>query len=133
MIYPQAINDQCVSPMKYLNREMLHGNAETLVLALLAQKGCHGYRLRLELARRSRDYFQMGVGRLYPLLRSMERRRLVTPRCVRVGKSREQRRCAITVRGIVQLRERKRRWRQFCAAMDCILLAHDDMSPGDIS
>ena len=47
--------------MKYLNREMLHGNAETLVLALLAQKGCHGYRLRLELARQSRDYFQMGV------------------------------------------------------------------------
>jgi DNA-binding PadR family transcriptional regulator len=119
--------------MKYLNREMLHGNAETLVLALLAEKGCHGYRLRQELAERSHDYFQMGYGRLYPLLRSMERRRLVTARRVKVGKSREQRRYAITARGLAELRERKRRWRQFCAAMDCILSTRDDISPGDIS
>jgi DNA-binding PadR family transcriptional regulator len=119
--------------MKYLNREMLHGNAETLVLALLAENGCHGYRLRQELAARSHDYFQMGFGRLYPLLRSMERRRLATARRVRVGKSREQRRYAITARGLAELRERKRRWHQFCAAMDCILSTRDDMSPGDIS
>jgi DNA-binding PadR family transcriptional regulator len=119
--------------MKYLNREMLHGNAETLVLAMLAQKGCHGYRLRQELAARSHDYFQMGFGRLYPLLRSMERRRLVTASRVKVGRAREQRRYAITARGLAELGERKRRWRQFCAAMNGILLAHDDISPGDIS
>jgi PadR family transcriptional regulator, regulatory protein PadR len=119
--------------MKYLNREMLHGNAETLVLALLVEKGCHGYRLRQELAARSHDYFQMGFGRLYPLLRSMERRRLVTARRVRVGKSREQRRYAITARGLAELRERKRRWRQFCAAMEHILSVSNDVSPGDIS
>jgi len=133
MIYPQEIYNASPTRMKYLNREMLHGNAETLVLALLAEKGCHGYRLRQELAERSHDYFQMGYGRLYPLLRSMERRRLVTARRVKVGKSREQRRYAITARGLAELRERKRRWRQFCAAMDCILSTRDDISPGDIS
>jgi DNA-binding PadR family transcriptional regulator len=121
MVYPQGIYDVYTKRMKYLNREMLHGNAETLVLALLAEKGCHGYRLRQELAARSHDYFQMGFGRLYPLLRSMERRRLVTVRCVMVGKSREQRRYTITVRGLAELRERKRRWRQFCGAMEDVL------------
>jgi DNA-binding PadR family transcriptional regulator len=107
--------------MKYLDREMLHGNAETLVLALLAEKSWHGYRLRQELAARTNDYFQMGFGRLYPLLHSMARRRLVTASDVKVGRVREQRRYVISARGRAELRERKRRWRQFCAAMNRVL------------
>lgn len=52
---------------------MLHGNAETLVLALLAEDEQYGYQLRKELATRSHHYFQFAFGRLYPLLAAMER------------------------------------------------------------
>ena len=38
--------------MKNPNRELLHGNAETLVLALLAEDECYGYQIRRELAAR---------------------------------------------------------------------------------
>ena len=107
--------------MKYLDREMLHGNAETLVLAILAKKECHGYRLRYTLAERSRNQFQLGYGRLYPLLRSMAERGLVTPRVVKSGKVRERKHYVITAKGLAELAERKRRWKQFAAAMNRVL------------
>ncbi len=107
--------------MGMLERKMLHGNAETLVLALLAEKPQHGYQIRKELASRSHDYFQFAFGRLYPLLASMEKRRLVTSRIVEPGKHHERRIFTITANGLAELRLRKQKWRQFSEAMDHIL------------
>jgi DNA-binding PadR family transcriptional regulator len=107
--------------MGMLERKMLHGNAETLVLALLARQPQHGYQIRKELAARSQHYFQFAFGRLYPLLAAMEQRGLVTSRLVRAGKSHERRSYTITAKGLAELRLRKQKWRQFSAAMDRIL------------
>ena len=107
--------------MKYLDREMLHGNAETLVLALIAKDGGYGYQIRKDLATHSRHCFQFSFGRLYPLLRSMEHRRLVTARWAKAGKVRERKQYTITAQGRAELRERKRRWEQFSAAMNRVL------------
>jgi PadR family transcriptional regulator PadR len=109
--------------MRNLDREMLHGNAETLVLALLSSGACHGYRLRLDLIRRSRNSVQLAFGRLYPLLRTMERQGLVTARWVRVGKARERRQYTITAKGRAELRQRKLKWQQFSAAMNRVLVS----------
>ena len=65
---------------------MLHGNAETLVLALLAEKPQHGYQIRKKLAARSQHYFQFAFGRLYPLLAEMEQRDPVPARLVKTGR-----------------------------------------------
>jgi|SRR5579859_6905603 len=107
--------------MGMLERKMLHGNAETLVLALLASQSQHGYQIRKELATRSRHNFQLAFGRLYPLLAAMERRALVTSRLVKAGKSRERRTFKITAKGLAELRTRKQKWRQFSDAMNLIL------------
>jgi DNA-binding PadR family transcriptional regulator len=107
--------------MGMLERKMLHGNAETLVLALLAESPQHGYQLRKELAARSHHYFQFAFGRLYPLLTAMEQRGLLTARLVKAGKSRERRNYTITAKGLSELRLRKQKWRQFSEAMDLIL------------
>jgi len=52
---------------------MLHGNAETLGLALLAEDEQYGYQIRKDLATRSHHYFQFAFGRPYPLLAALER------------------------------------------------------------
>jgi DNA-binding PadR family transcriptional regulator len=109
--------------MGMLERKMLHGNAETLVLGLLAENAQHGYQLRKELATRSRHYFQFAFGRLYPLLAAMERRGLVTARWMKAGRSRERRKYAITAKGLAELRTRKQKWRQFSEAMNRLLKA----------
>ena len=107
--------------MGMLERTMLHGNAETLVLALLAEKPQHGYQLRKELATRSHHYFQFAFGRLYPLLAAMEQRGLVTSRLLKPGKSHERRNFTITTTGLAELRIRKQKWRQFSKSMDRVL------------
>jgi len=107
--------------MGMLERKMLHGNAETLMLALLAEAESYGYQMRKELATRSHDYFQFAFGRLYPLLAAMERRGLVRARWVKAGRSRERKHYAITAKGLTALRERKQKWRQFREAMDHVL------------
>ena len=107
--------------MDYLDRTMLHGNAETLVLAVLADRPCHGYEIRKELATRSNEHFQFAFGRLYPLLQSLERRRLVTTRQTKSALHRDCKQYALTAAGANALRTRKTRWRQFVAAMDQVL------------
>ena len=109
--------------MGTLERKLLHGNAETLVLALLAEQPQHGYQLRRELATRSHDYFQVAFGGLYPRLASMEQRRLVTSRIVQPGKHHERRIFTITAAGRAELRLRKQKWRLFSEAMSRILKA----------
>ena len=107
--------------MGELDRKMLHGNAETLVLALLAEDEQYGYQMRKELATRSHHYFQFAFGGLYPLLATLERRDLVRARWVKAGKARQRRHYEITAKGLAELRERKQRWRQFREAMDHVL------------
>lgn len=107
--------------MDYLDRAMLHGNAETLVLAILADRPCHGYEIRKELVTRSNECFQFAFGRLYPLLRSLERRGLVTARRERSHLNRKCNTYALTGSGTAALRIRKTRWRQFSTAMDRVL------------
>ena len=107
--------------MNTLDGEMLYGNAATLVLWLIAEKECHGYQIRKELARRSHDYFQFGFGRLYPLLRRLEQRGLVKGRWVRGDRVRERKDYQITTKGRAALRERQAKWRRFADAMDLVL------------
>ena len=107
--------------MGELDRKMFYGNAETLVLALLAEGDQYGYQMRKELATRSHHYFQFAFGRLYPLLTSLERRRLVTSRWIKPAKMRDRKQYTITPKGRAELRTRLQKWRQFSAAMARVL------------
>jgi PadR family transcriptional regulator PadR len=107
--------------MRNIDHEMLHGNAETLVLALLAEGEGYGYQIRKDLAARSDQYFQFAFGRLYPLLSALERRGLAKARWVKVGRARRRKHYVITAKGLTALAERKRKWHQFSEAMERVL------------
>jgi DNA-binding PadR family transcriptional regulator len=107
--------------MDYRDRTMLHGNAETLVLAILVDRPCHGYEIRKELATRSNEHFHFAFGRLYPLLRTMEHRDLITTTLAKSPLGRECRQHAITIKGRAELRVRKEKWHQFAVAMNRVL------------
>ena len=107
--------------MSDLDRKLLHGSLETLVLGLLAEQDCYGYQIRRELAERSHHYFQVAFGRLYPLLRDLERRSLVTSRWENPGKRHERKFYTITAKGRAELADRKLRWRQFVEATTLVL------------
>jgi PadR family transcriptional regulator PadR len=96
---------------------MLHGHAETLILALLAKGESYGYQLRKDLAVRSRHYFQFAFGSLYRLLRTLEKRGLARARRVKARGVREYKQYVITTKSSAELEARKRKWRQFSRAM----------------
>ncbi len=110
-----------VMDIEDLDRKMLHGNAETLVLALLAGGDKHGYGIRREIADRSRQYFNLAFGRLYPMLDDLEERGLVQSRMVKVGEIRERRVYAITSTGRKELEMRRIKWRRFLEGMNQVL------------
>ncbi len=107
--------------MKSLDREMVRGRAETLVLALLAKGEGYGYQLRKDLARRSKHYFQFSFGSLYPTLRTLEKRGLARARWVKPRGARDRKSYVITAKGLKELEARKRNWRQFSNAVDRVL------------
>jgi PadR family transcriptional regulator PadR len=107
--------------MKSVDREMSHGHAETLILALLANGDNYGYQLRKDLALRSKHHFQLPFGTLYPLLRTLERRGLVRARWVQARGARERKQYVVTAKGREELEARKRQWRQFSTAMERVL------------
>lgn len=107
--------------MSDLDRKLLHGSLETLVLRLVAEKDCYGYQIRRELAERSHHYFQVAFGRLYPLLRDLQRRGLVTSHWEKAGKVRQRKHYAITAKGRAELADRTLRWRQFVEATALVL------------
>ena len=118
MIYRQPLYHLI---MKSLDREMLDGHAETLVLALLAKGEGYGYQLRKDLASRSKYYFQFSFGSLYPTLRTLEKRGLARARWVKPRGAREHKQYVVTAKGRDELAARKRQWRQFSNAMERVL------------
>ena len=103
-------------------RELLKGNTETLLLALMEMEPMYGYQIVKEVEQRSSGYFALKEGTLYPALHRLERDNLVagwwhdTPNGVR------RRYYHITDKGRKALEDRLHEWRRFSRAMDSVML-----------
>ncbi len=60
------------SGMEGIQRQMKKGVMEILVLFLLKDNDLYGYQIIQELSRKSRGYFQIKEGTLYPVLYRLE-------------------------------------------------------------
>ena len=107
--------------MDYFDRTMLHGNVETLVLAMLDEEDNYAYRLRWDLRDRSKGRFQLNEGHLRTHLRSLAKRGLVKSRLHGAAHSRQQRYYAITGKGRKTLDDRIHGWRRFATTMNMVL------------
>ena len=107
--------------MAELDRKLLYGNTEALVLALLAERPDYGYQIQRELRHRSRHAIQFAFGRLYPMLHRMQRRGWVRSRRVKGVIGPERREYHLTREGRAELALRRRKWKAFYAAMHRIL------------
>ena len=103
-------------------QEMLKGNTDTLLLALLEAEPMYGYQIVKEVEKRSSGYFAFKEGTLYPALHRLERANLVegawqdTPNNVR------RRYYRITAKGTQALADRFKEWQRFTQAMNSIML-----------
>jgi DNA-binding PadR family transcriptional regulator len=106
--------------MEY-RRELLKGNAESLLLALLGRRAMYGYQLIKEMEHRSAGYFQFKEGTLYPALHRLEREGLIQGKWERSPCGRERRYYHLTERGHRVLSDKMAEWQRFSAAMNMVI------------
>jgi PadR family transcriptional regulator, regulatory protein PadR len=102
--------------------EMLKGNTETLLLALLDLEPMYGYQIVKEMKQRSSGYFDFKEGTLYPALHRLERDLLVDGRWQYTPAGASRRYYYITEKGRQALAERLKEWRRFSRAMNAVML-----------
>lgn len=100
--------------------DLLHGNTGLLVLALLDIQDMYGYQIIKELKRRSENVFELKEGSLYPVLHTMETKRMVSSYEQNSG-GRRRRYYRITDKGRRELANQKEDFQVFTAAAKRVL------------
>ena len=102
-------------------QQLKKGTAETLVLAVLAESPSHGYAIAREIEKRSADVLSLGEGSLYPVLRGLEGRKLVTTQWEPQETGPARRGYTLTESGLAELRKRPSEWNTFASAVSLVL------------
>jgi len=102
-------------------RELMKGNAESLLLCLLGQQPMYGYQIIKELERRSQGYFKFKEGTLYPALHRLEKGGLIVGKWQTLPSSRQRRYYYITDKGHRLLVVKRSQWQDFLIAMNLII------------
>ena len=109
-------------------QEMLKGNTESVLLALLELEPMYGYQIVKEVGQRSSGYFDFKEGTLYPALHRLERAGLVDGRWQDTPNSARRRYYQITAKGRQALVDRLQEWQRFSHAMNSIMLPKESIS-----
>ena len=103
-------------------QEMLKGNTESVLLALLETEPMYGYQIVKEVEQRSSGYFAFKEGTLYPALHRLERDKLVDGSWQETPSGTRRRYYNITAKGRQTLADRLKEWARFSEAMNSIML-----------
>ena len=101
--------------------DALRGHLELLLLAALARAEQHGYALIEWLRAQSDGALDLGEGSVYPALRRLEARGLVTARWAPSDNNRRARYYELTPAGRKQLLAERAEWERFAHALGLIL------------
>src|SRR5258706_14357496 len=99
-----------------MDREVLKGHLDALLLAVLEDGPAHGYAVIERLRAKSEAAFVLPEGTVYPALHRLEDGDLLSSRWV-AHEGRQRRVYALTPAGRRALVRRRREWGQFSAAV----------------
>lgn len=103
-----------------VNKQMIKGSTETLILTLLQERPLYGYELIKELHRQSEGVFNLKEGTLYPILHAMEIEGWVESYWMEV-EGRKRKYYSIRDKGMEALKSKKAEWNLFRRAVDQVL------------
>jgi transcriptional regulator len=104
-----------------MEREMLKGHLDMIVLAALSGGPAHGYAVIQEIHRRSAGAFALPEGTIYPALHRLEEAGLLDSRWITAESGRQRRVYALTKRGIRALSDQRAVWKRFSDAIGGLL------------
>lgn len=104
-----------------IERELLKGSTDSLLLALLAERPMYGYEIVREIERRSEGYFLLKEGTLYPALHRLEREALIEGLWRTVPGGQYRRYYGISPAGRHALERRAAEWQNFSQAINRVM------------
>ena len=107
--------------MPSIDRELLKGSLEVLLLDLLERGPMYGYQIVKEVRARSEGMLELKEGSLYPALHRLEQAGLIEGFWQRRDDGADRRYYRLTARGIEAAQEQRTAWRRFAAAVDGVL------------
>ncbi len=100
--------------------ELLRGNTDSLLLALIGYSPMYGYSLMKEIEARTNGRLRFKDGTIYPALHRLEQEGLIKGEWVSAN-GLERRYYSLTEKGEQVLVQRKKQWRQFSTAVNRII------------
>ncbi|MFS0783002.1 PadR family transcriptional regulator [Bacillus sp. 1P06AnD] len=93
-----------------MDKEILKGSIDILLLSLIARKDSYGYELSKTMNEQSNALYNMGEGTLYPALKRMERKKWLTSYWKETNSGSRRKYYAITEDGRLQLEVKLKDW-----------------------
>jgi len=103
------------------SRDYLQGTLELLILKTLASGSDHGWAIAHRIQQMSNEVLQVNQGSLYPALKRLEVRGLITSQWSRTDENRRAKYYRLTPVGQARVESESRQWRKFALAVEMIL------------
>jgi transcriptional regulator len=103
-----------------MDSRMLWGTVDMLILEVISAGPSYGYQIAQTVLERSRGYFEITEGSLYPALHRLERQRLLASHWQQAD-GRERKYYKLTPAGRAALAARKKEWSAFTRGVQGIL------------
>ena len=103
-----------------VDRELLKGSTNLLVLSVLENENMYGYEMIETLRDKSENVFELKAGTLYPLLHGLEEKEFVKSYEQEAG-GKTRKYYSITREGKKQLRAKEKEWKEYAGAVRNVL------------
>lgn len=103
-----------------MDSRLLSGMVDTLLLETISGGSSYGYEITRTVLERSRGYFELTEGSLYPALHRLERRKLLES-FWKEADGRERKYYKLTPAGRAELAEKRAEWLKFAAGVGGVL------------
>lgn len=104
-----------------MNKELLKGTTDIIILKLLKQEPLYGYGMIKKLDLISNGLFKFKEGTLYPILHNLEKKMYIESFWVTPDTGRKRKYYKLTKKGILQMAEKEEEWNLFSRAVSDVL------------
>ena len=103
--------------------DLIRGVADLIILKLVSERAMYGYEIIKLVNERTNGKFEWKEGTLYPVLHRLEASKLLSAEWQDAGNGRRRKYYRLALAGEKVLSGKKTEWKEFCTAVDAVLLA----------
>ena len=104
-----------------MNKELLKGTTELLILKILKDEDLYGYGIIKKISLISKGTFEFKEGTLYPILHALEKKKYIKSYWEKPDGERKRKYYQITTKGSKELATKEEEWLNFSSLVNMVL------------